>query len=134
MPTRPGFSSISGLSCSTSWVAGEPVAEVAVSGSADVPDVAHLARLEVSLTSISSATELTFFLSHDAAGAEALTPHQSDGATQTLSLSPNDQATGSAVWTLEGLPFLKRDGLHVWLKLDQGTATAAARVVWEVLL
>ena len=132
MPVRPGYS-VANLSVTTSWVAGELGAAQDLPSSGSVPATAHLARLEVALTDIVTGTELSFFLSYDADGAEAITPYESDGATQTISLLPTVGDSGSAVWDLTGQPLILRDAVYVWLKLDAGTAAARVSLIWEVV-
>jgi hypothetical protein len=78
------------------------------------------------LTSISSATTITWFVSLDSAGEEAITPAQTD----TI-LDHDSDNTGSIARSMSVPVLSAEDSLYIFAKTDAGTATAACRIYWE---
>lgn len=93
-------------------------------------DWAHGGRLGLAycqLTSISSATSITWFVSLDSAGEEAITAEQTDAI-----LDHDSDNTGSIARTLDVPVVSGDDSLYIFAKTDAGTATAECRIYWEL--
>lgn len=132
MAHRDGYAASTELSLTTSWQGALVEEQDDAPSSGDVPERGTLTRIEVDLTDLNGVSSVTFFLSHDADGEQAITPHGSDGATQDVSLAPDSLVVGSVVWLLERLTWVSLgSGPYVWLQTDAGTATATARLYWE---
>ena len=78
------------------------------------------------LTSISSATTVTWYVSNDAAGDQPLTPK----VTTTISTGQTSGKGGIAA-TMDESITTDSTALYVWAKTDAGTATATCRAYWE---
>lgn len=132
MATRIFCSGTTGQSATSSWSAGVALdADDDIAGSTAVPTAPHLGRLEINLSAISGAAEVTFYLSHDSAGERAITPNTADGSTQAINVHPTDVTKGAVNWPLD-TPLFKLDSLYLWVKLDNGTATYEAILHGEV--
>lgn len=95
-----------------------------------IPTEAYLYRLEATLTSISSATKLTWFVAKDSAGEKPITP-----AVEVTILDADSDGSGGCSTALDTAIALDADSaggsLYVHAKTDAGTATAVFRITHE---
>lgn len=119
------------LSTSKAVIDLTEVASTTETFSKALPDVCHLIKLEVEITSISSATTVTWNLAKDAAGDFAITPE----VTSTIVVGKTT-ATKGGFNALIDIDYVKTltngvtEHLYLVARTDAGTCTAAAFLSW----
>ena len=105
--------------------------------SAEFPHNCEIESVEIFLTSISSATQVTMYLARDSTGDVAITPGGTTGATQAIGTGITS-GTGSVVFDVEtdfnydsNVTGATPGTLYVVLSVDAGSATADVRVNWR---
>ena len=125
------FSVGASASLTTSYSSSE-VGEITATDSkaSPIPTEGYLYRLEATLTSISSATKITWYLAKDSAGEKPMTP-----AVEVDILDADSDASGGCNTALDTAIALDGDmngsSVYVHAKTDAGTATAVFRITHE---
>ena len=125
------FSCSASTALSTSYAAAEITDTTGTDSRAKVlPTECYLYRLEGTLTSISSATELTWYLAKDSAGQKPITPEK----TVTI-VDPDADGSGGCSTAVDSAHAFDVDStgtsLYVHAKTDAGTCSMVARLTWE---
>ena len=125
------FSCSASTALSTSYASAE-VGELTGTDSRakPIPTEAYLYRLEATLTSISSATTLTWYAAKDSAGEKPITP-----AVDVTILDADSDGAGGCNTIINSAIAFDSDSaggsLFVHAKTDAGTASAVYRITWE---
>ena len=136
---RLGFSFVENQTLGTSLAAfavTNNTSSTAGGGAGTIPNNGNFQSVEVFMTSVSSATEVTMYLARDSDGDVAITPGGTTGATQTI--STKTAGTGSCVWSIDAdynfdsaLSGSTSGTIYAVLKVDAGSAVADVRVNWR---
>lgn len=98
-------------------------------GSRQIPTGSYMSRLDMTLTSVSSATSLTVWLARSSDGEDAITDQVSESIVDedadgngSVSISINSPWVDDATSGTQP---------YVCAKTDAGTATSVSRLIWE---
>jgi hypothetical protein len=125
------FSCSASTALSTSYAAAEITDTTGTDSRAKVlPTEAYLYRLEGTLTSIVTATTVTWYIAKDAAGNKPIT----DEKTESI-LDADSSGSGGINTIIDSAIAFDDDSsgtsLYVHAKTNAGTASMVARITWE---